>query len=192
MREMFLAARETLLKLFALNWAYAANSYTQAERGIKLGLLNFHGRMELDVFLGWLTSCNNFVAYNPLSDERMVYYATTKLKGATYIWCHRQQDMFKRSGRGEVTNWAQMELLYTQFLPLDYTQQICHIFHCLSQGDKMSVVEYPKVFFDLATGSGIYKAMIFQQLNTLRISSRRFRWQHIGFGLSRRLLSMHF
>lgn len=75
-------------------------------------------------------------------------YATTKLKGAAHMLWQRQQDMFRRPSRGEVTTWAKIELVRNEVLtPGLYTTDMQEISSSLV-GRQMSVTEY-KIFLHL-------------------------------------------
>lgn len=56
-----LCDQRDILKTVPAPMAYLI-PYAHAERHIKLEVLNFYRRMEPDVFLDWLTSCDNFFA----------------------------------------------------------------------------------------------------------------------------------
>lgn len=75
------------------------------------------------------------------------------------MWWQSQEEVLRRSGRGEVATWVEMKDMFRScFLPSNYTQQLCQKFYKLKQGDRMTLAQYIESFYNLATRSRVFEA----------------------------------
>ncbi|KAG6503395.1 hypothetical protein ZIOFF_035708 [Zingiber officinale] len=116
---------------------------------VKVDIPEFHGRLQPEGFLDWLSAVDKFFEYKDIPDGQKVKLVATRLRGYASAWWDKTQDMRLRKGKSKIISWEKMKARLRQnFLPANFAQTIFMQFNTLQQGNK-SVTDYTEEFYRL-------------------------------------------
>ncbi|KAG6524014.1 hypothetical protein ZIOFF_013903 [Zingiber officinale] len=116
---------------------------------VKVDIPEFHGRLQPEGFLDWLSAVEKFFEYKDILDGEKVKLVATRLRGYAYAWWDKTQEMRLRKGKSKIISWEKMKARLRQnFLPANFAQTIFMQFNTLQQGNK-SVTDYMEEFYRL-------------------------------------------
>ena len=112
----------------------------------KVSALEFDGRMDPNVFSGWLVAIEEYFDWYEMIDSERVRFAKMKLTNSTKMyWQNVLQDMFCL-GESPITQWAVMkEKLQEKYIPPSYKSQLFSTMINLKQMT-LNVAEYSAKF----------------------------------------------
>ncbi|KAG6472144.1 hypothetical protein ZIOFF_069601 [Zingiber officinale] len=116
---------------------------------VKVDIPEFHGRLQPEGFLDWLSAVDKFFEYKDIPDGQKVKLVATRLRGYASAWWDKTQEMRLRKGKSKIISWEKMKARLRQnFLPANFAQTIFMQFNTLQQGNK-SVTDYTEEFYRL-------------------------------------------
>ena len=118
--------------------------------GIKIEVSDYAGSLKAEELIDWLNEMSKFFDWKPMTEEKKMKFACTKLKGHAMIWWdHLQKERVKKN-KDKIKKWSKMEKkLREKFLPIDYSQTLFRKFQNLKQ-NLSSVQEYTNEFYKLS------------------------------------------
>lgn len=82
---------------------------------------NYDGSLSADVLLDWVSELDNYFENEEISEEKIVRFVATKLKGHAALWWDSVQADRKRMNKLPIRKWPRMvEKLKGIFFPKDY------------------------------------------------------------------------
>ena len=117
--------------------------------GIKIQVSDYAGSLKAEDLIDWLNEISKFFDWKPMTEEKKMKFACTKLKGHAMIWWdHLQKERVKKN-KDKIKKWSKMEeKLREKFLPIDYSQTLFRRFQNLKQ-NLSSMQEYTNDFYKL-------------------------------------------
>jgi hypothetical protein len=104
------------------------------ENHFRLELPEFHGRLNPEEFVDWLSTVERVFEYYGVPEDRQVKLVGIKLKGQASAWWEQIQVHQLRRGKPKVHAWIKMKKkLSNHFLPYSYTQQLYQSLHNLKK-----------------------------------------------------------
>lgn len=122
---------------------------------MQVDVLDFHGKLEPDVFQDWIMAVEDYFEWSGLSLDRQVRFVKMKLKNQPHVWWHSLEEHLRRLKQPAITDWDEMKLkLMEKYLPTDYEDSLLEELILLRQGN-MTVDEYTNRFHELSVRSQI-------------------------------------
>ena len=83
----------------------------------------FHGHLQLEEFLDWLSATKKLFEYKEVPDDLKVKLVATRLRGYASIWWDQVQEVRIHRGKQKVVEWEKMKMhLQDNFLPTNFAQ----------------------------------------------------------------------
>ena len=116
---------------------------------IRLDLPEFHGQMQAEEFLDWLSATEKFLDFKEVPESHRVKLVTTRLRGYVAVWWDRVQEIRMHKGKPKIGTWEKMKArLRENFLSVNFAQTLFLHFNDLQQGYR-GVTEYTEEFYKL-------------------------------------------
>jgi hypothetical protein len=77
--------------------------------GIKMEVSEYAGSLKPEELIDWLNTMEFFFEWKPMTEEKKVKFACTKLKGHAMIWWDHVQKDRKKKGKDKIRTWNKME-----------------------------------------------------------------------------------
>ncbi|KAK9920986.1 hypothetical protein M0R45_029520 [Rubus argutus] len=114
-----------------------------------MDLPEFHGRLNPEEFLEWLSAIEKFFDYKETPASQRVKLVATRLRGYASTWWDQVQEVRLRKGKPKISSWEKMKTrLKEKFIPLDFAQSSFSRYNNLRQEAK-NVVDYTEEFYKL-------------------------------------------
>ncbi|GKV46052.1 hypothetical protein SLEP1_g53065 [Rubroshorea leprosula] len=93
--------------------------------GIKIEVIDFHGKMYAEDYLDWEVSLENYFQLKHMAENRKVIFVKHKLNGAALQWGKRDEKQHSGRGKPNISNWKHMKAkIWKQFLPASYATEL--------------------------------------------------------------------
>lgn len=119
------------------------------DTGFKLDLPEFHGSLQPEELLDWISSVEEILAFKQVPDDMCVPLVATHFKGHASAWWQQVKEQRVRAGKSRITSWEKLKRkLREAFLPYNYSRTLYTRLQNLRQGNK-SFDDYATDFFAL-------------------------------------------
>lgn len=117
---------------------------------IKIDVSDYAGSLKPEELIDLLNEMGKFFEWKPMTEEKKMKFACTKLKGYAMIWCDHLQKERTRNDKEKSKTWIKMEKkMREKFLPMDYSQTLFRRFQNLKQ-NLFSMQDYTNEFYKLS------------------------------------------
>ena len=114
---------------------------------IKIEVLDYASSLKPEDLIDWLTQIGKFFEWNPMTKEKKMKFAWTKLKGHAMIWWDHLQKERTRKEKEKIKTWSKMgKKLKENFLSMHYSKTLFCRFQNLKQ-NLSSVQDYTNEFY---------------------------------------------
>lgn len=122
---------------------------------MKIDVPTYNGKRDIESFLDWVKSSENFFNYMDIPDRKKVHLVVLKLRAGASAWCNQLEINRQRCGKKLIHSWEKMKkLLKARFLPLNYEQTLYNQYQNCRQGNRL-VAEYIEEFHWLSTRTNL-------------------------------------
>ncbi|XP_031745523.1 uncharacterized protein LOC116405899 [Cucumis sativus] len=122
---------------------------------MKVDLPSYSGKRDIESFLDWLKSTENFFSYMDTPEQKKVRLVALKLKGGASAWWEQLEVNRQRCNKRPVRSWEKMKkLLKGRFLPPNYEQTLYNQYQNCRQGTR-TVTEYIEEFHRLSARTNL-------------------------------------
>ena len=91
------------------------------ESEIRTDIPEFHGGLQAEEFLDWLSTVEEILEFREVPDERRVALNTTRFWGCAIAWWQQLKLTRSRMGKGKISSWEKMKKhLRAALLPYNY------------------------------------------------------------------------
>ncbi|TYK22339.1 reverse transcriptase [Cucumis melo var. makuwa] len=92
---------------------------------MKIDLSIYNGKRDIESFLDWVKSTENFFNYMDAPDRKKVHLVALKLRGGASTWWDQLEINRQRCGKPAIRSWEKMKkLLKARFLPPNFEQTL--------------------------------------------------------------------
>lgn len=120
-----------------------------------MDLPEFHGRLNPEEFLEWLSAIEKFFDYKETPASQRVKLVATRLRGYASTWWDQVQEVRLRKGKPKISSWEKMKTrLKEKFIPPDFAQSSFSRYNNLRQEAK-NVVDYTEEFYKLVARNDV-------------------------------------
>ena len=137
------------------------NQRIEARRGeyhdykMKIDLPMYDGKRNIEAFLDWIKSTENFFNYMDTPERKKVHLVALKLRAGASAWWDQLEINRQRCGKQPVRSWEKMKkLLKARFLPPNYEQTLYNQYQNCRQGVR-TVAEYIEEFHRLSARTNL-------------------------------------
>ena len=137
------------------------NRRIEARRGeyhdykMKIDLPMYDGKRNIEAFLDWIKSTENFFNYMDTPERKKVHLVALKLRAGASAWWDQLEINRQRCGKQPVRSWEKMKkLLKARFLPPNYEQTLYNQYQNCRQGVR-TVAEYIEEFHRLSARTNL-------------------------------------
>ncbi|XP_028755921.1 uncharacterized protein LOC114715291 [Neltuma alba] len=120
-----------------------------ATKRVKVEAPDFDGRLDVNAFLDWLATMDDYFEWYNMSDIQRVRFTKMKLVGSARKYWQFVQTNLERLGQPPVTTWEEMKLkLKEKYVPVSHLSMLFNQLNNLKQGTS-SAVDYVSRYDDL-------------------------------------------
>ena len=102
---------------------------------VKLNVLPFKGRSDLDAYLDWKMKIEHVFSCNDYTEEQKVKLAATEFSDYTLVWWNKYQIEIMREKGREIDTWTEMKkVMRKRYVPTSYSRTMHQKLQRLSQG----------------------------------------------------------
>uniref|UniRef100_A0A6N2KHU6 RNA-directed DNA polymerase n=1 Tax=Salix viminalis TaxID=40686 RepID=A0A6N2KHU6_SALVM len=92
----------------------------QPEYRVRADIPLFHGKLQIEEFLDWISEVERFFDFTELAEARQVKLVSYKLRSGAAVWWERLQMDRRRQGKAPTRSWRKMKQL---MMVADYTEE---------------------------------------------------------------------
>ena len=134
---------------------FGTRAETHHDFKMKVDLPSYSGKRDIESFLDWLKSTENFFSYMDTPEQKKVRLVALKLKGGASAWWEQLEANRQRYNKRPVRSWEKMKkLLKERFLPPNYEQTLYNQYQNCRQGTR-TVTEYIEEFHRLSARTNL-------------------------------------
>lgn len=125
------------------------------ESGFKIDLPGFHGRLEPEEFIDWLTTVEDVLEFKDVPHDRRVSLVATRFHERAASWWKQHKNLHVRKGKDKIISWDKFtKHLRREFLPFNYARSLYQKLQNLRQGPR-SIDAYTEEFYQLLARNDI-------------------------------------
>ncbi|XP_039123371.1 uncharacterized protein LOC120259988 [Dioscorea cayenensis subsp. rotundata] len=95
------------------------------ESGIRVDISEFHGGLQAEEFLDWLTTVEEILEFKGVPDDRRVVLVATRLRGRATAWWQQLKLNCSTLAKDKINSWEKMKKhMHSNFLPHNYQRVI--------------------------------------------------------------------
>ena len=122
---------------------------------MKIDLPMYDGKRNIEAFLDWIKSTENFFNYMDTPERKKVHLVALKLRAGASAWWDQLEINRQRCGKQPIRSWEKMKkLLKARFLPPNYEQTLYNQYQNCRQGVR-SVADYIEEFHRLSARTNL-------------------------------------
>ena len=122
---------------------------------MKIDLPMYDGKRNIEAFLDWIKSTENFFNYMDTPERKKVHLVALKLRAGASAWWDQLEINRQRCGKQPIRSWEKMKkLLKARFLPPNYEQTLYNQYQNCRQG-VCSVADYIEEFHRLSARTNL-------------------------------------